>query len=445
MTISRFISFFFLTFSILIFIFIFYRSEIQYSGVFFGYYLKYYLVTIFFIGLSILSFFINKTFKIQITITIFLTLFGFYIWEGYLIINYGNKMKQNFVTDEKIKSYKDKTGNEYDIRSKIQAFRDLKKLNNNATIPIFPSEWINGDKKDIFPFAGKSNSQTLDCNENGYYSTFQSDRFGFNNIDDNWEKNKIEYILIGDSFAFGQCVNQENIISSKLKLLTENDNGVLNLGYPSTSILIQYATLKEYFPKKKVKNILYFFQEANDLKGLSTELSDEILIKYIKQPNFRQELIKKQNEINKLVEKKIMDAYQKKEEEEEDHLNLIKFIKLTNFRELYINNYYQPNIKEFTTTLKLLKKFSEEKNSKLYFIYAPEYYRYIGINSEKLYDREKIIKIVKSLDISLIDLNQSVNEKILNPLELFPFGKFGHMNEFGYDFVAKTIHEKLSN
>ena len=436
------ISYFYLIFSVFIFLFIFYRSEIQYSNYFFGYYVKYYLISILFISLSILSFFINENLKFQITITIFLILFGLYIWEGYLIKNYGNKIKQSFLTDEKIRIYKENTGKEYDTRSKIKAYRDLKKNDINAAIATYPSVWINDKNKDIFPLAGKAHSQTLDCNENGYYSIYQSDRFGFNNTDDNWEKDVIEYLLIGDSFVHGQCVNEENTISGKLKSLKKNNNGVLNLGYSSSSILVQYATVKEYFPETKVKNILYFFHEGNDLKGLTTELNDEILIKYLDQPDFKQNLIKKQNKINKIIKSKIITS----QNQDKDQFNLIKFIKLTNFREIYINNFfYQPNLKKFTEILKLIKKLSDEKNSKLYFVYVPEYYRYIGIKSERLHQRNKIIKIAKNLDIAIIDLHQNILEKMQDPLKLYPFRKFAHFNEFGYDFVSKIIYEKLSN
>ena len=32
-------------------------------------------------------------------------------------------------------------------------------------------------EKSIFPFAGISNSKTIFCNENGYYSIYESDRY----------------------------------------------------------------------------------------------------------------------------------------------------------------------------------------------------------------------------------------------------------------------------
>ena len=59
------------------------------------------------------------------------------------------------------------------------------------------------EQKNIFPFAGFSKSRTINCNENGFFSEFHSDRFGFNNPDKEWEAKEIEFLIIGDSFALG--------------------------------------------------------------------------------------------------------------------------------------------------------------------------------------------------------------------------------------------------
>ena len=67
---------------------------------------------------------------------------------------------------------------------------------------------------DLLPLAGTSNSETIHCNENGYYSIYQSDRFGFNNPDTEWDKEKLEYLLVGDSMLHGDCVNRPDDITS---------------------------------------------------------------------------------------------------------------------------------------------------------------------------------------------------------------------------------------
>ena len=78
----------------------------------------------------------------------------------------------------------------------------------------------------ILTFSGVSFAKTIMCNENGYYSIYDSDRFGFNNPDDQWDQD-LDFLLIGDSFVNGACVNRPNDIGSNLRKF--NLNG-LNLG-----------------------------------------------------------------------------------------------------------------------------------------------------------------------------------------------------------------------
>ena len=53
------------------------------------------------------------------------------------------------------------------------------------------------------------------CNESGYYSTYNSDRYGFNNSDEVWDYDNLEYLIVGDSFVWGSCVNDGFNLSSQ--------------------------------------------------------------------------------------------------------------------------------------------------------------------------------------------------------------------------------------
>ena len=133
--------------------------------------------------------------------------------------------------------------------------------------------------------SGKSNSKTIFCNENGYYAIYKSDRYGFNNPDEEWDKTEVEYLLVGDSFVHGACVNRPNDISSKLRNLS--NKSVISLGYGSNGPILEYASLREFFPDR-VKNVLWFYYEGNDVKNLSDELRNVFLRKYINNINFSQ-------------------------------------------------------------------------------------------------------------------------------------------------------------
>ena len=62
---------------------------------------------------------------------------------------------------------------------------------------------------------------TIYCNENGYFSNYFSDRYGFNNPDNEWDKKQIDYVLVGDSFTHGACVNRPYDIASNLRRLSK--------------------------------------------------------------------------------------------------------------------------------------------------------------------------------------------------------------------------------
>ena len=64
-------------------------------------------------------------------------------------------------------------------------------------------------------------------------------------------------------------------------------------------------------------------------------------------------------------------------------------------------------------------KFVEKNNSSLYFVYVPSKRRYINpkVNTSELFNYGKLIELVKSNNINLIDLNIDFFSKEKNPLD----------------------------
>ena len=94
---------------------------------------------------------------------------------------------------------------------------------------------------------------------------------------------------------------------------------------------------------------------------------------------------------------------------------------------------------EYKKILKLTKEFVDGKNSKLYFVYLPEYARYKTKFDNTNYLQIK--KILNDLNIPLIDIHTEIFTKEKSPTLLFPFGFFGHYNELGYDKVSNKIYK----
>ena len=116
-----------------------------------------------------------------------------------------------------------------------------------------------------------SNRRTILCNEGGYTAIIDSDRYGFNNPDNEWDKKEIKYLLIGDSAVQGYCVNRPDDFASNLRKFTNKNEGVLSLGFAGSGPLLELAILREYLPQVKTTNIVWIYAEGNDLHDLVKE------------------------------------------------------------------------------------------------------------------------------------------------------------------------------
>ena len=432
----------FLTISFLLLIYTFYKSEFYWDGNKRDYYLSYYLISFILIFLSIITFFINHKLKEYLIIIVISTVVVLYSFEAYLILKKTNSKEQlskkNQINEQIIKDqiYENKTGKKFDKRTKLEILNDLRETYNKIQVTVSPYNYINKIKP-VFPLSAISNSKTIFCNENGYYAIYQSDRYGFNNPDDNWDADEVEYLLVGDSFVHGACVNTPNDIGSILRNLSKKS--VLNLGYSGNGPLIEFATLREYM-SSNVKKVLWVYFEDNDLSGLHNEMADKILMKYYDDATFTQNLKFKQKEIDQLSVNSINREKNVNEINSDNRIlkiELINFIKITNLRVLiYPPPQLTPRLKEI---LKLAKELVNKNNSKLYFIYLPGYARYNTNYDNKNYNLIK--KIVNQLDIPFVDIPKEVFEKEKNPLNLFPFKMNGHYTVEGYKKVSETIYE----
>ena len=440
-TLSKLISILFLGISIIFLLYTLYRSELIHQETRFDYYLKYYLFGIFLIILSIISFFIDKEMKIDTCIILFSSMLGLYVVEGYFFLNSAHYQ----VLKSDIK---------FDVRTKLEIYQDLKKNDPNSVVSIVPS-LLKIDNKTIFTLSGISNRKTLHCNENEYYSIYQSDRYGFNNPDSEWDKEQISLLLVGGSFAHGDCVNEPDTIGGNLRKNIKS-GGVLNLGQGGNGPLIEYATLREYLPLTKTERVLWIYYEGNDLLELSRELNNKILLKYLNNQNFTQNLYLKQGKIDtkrindlkkstKLLKKENLN-FSKNENLNHLKFEFINFLKLFNTRKLTIEKmFYGASPKDLKKILELSKKFTETNGAKFYFIYLPEYHRYIiNLNINNNYKNyKKVIKTVESLNIPLIDIHKELFHLHNDPKSLFPFRSEGHYTELGYKMVAETISKKI--
>ena len=152
-----------------------------------------------------------------------------------------------------ISSYKHKKWAKYK-RSSFDIYKEYKNSGKDIVTtvpPPFYIDWLvsrnytNLDdqglklnrKNNLYQLSGISNKLTIFCNESGYWSTYQSDRYGFNNPDEQWDKLHFDFVLVGDSFTLGACVHEKDTIAGQLR----NKAEVLNLGYGA---MVHYSSMQ---------------------------------------------------------------------------------------------------------------------------------------------------------------------------------------------------------
>ena len=122
---------------------------------------------------------------------------------------------------------------------KYKIYLDYKNSGKDVVVSIPPSTFISkiNNEDEIYPLSGISNKLTICCNEWGYVKTYKSDRYGFNNPDEQWDKLHFDFVLVGDSFTLGACVHEKDTIAGQLR----NKAEVLNLGYGA---MVHYSSMQ---------------------------------------------------------------------------------------------------------------------------------------------------------------------------------------------------------
>jgi len=429
--------------SFVLFLYVFYRSEIIFNGDRRNFYLAYYIISLIgFITGFVLIFLNNNIFK-YLSITIISLIFSFYIFEFYMTY-VSITMLKDLNIKKKIKIYKKNTGKDYDIRDIYSYYLDQKKNNPNIRIDSTSANLLKYNELELFPLSGVSNSEVILCNENGYYKHIFTDRYGFNNVDEIWDYKEQEYVLFGDSFAEGYCEDKEHTLVNNLQKLLQKK--VLNLGQGGAGSLLEYATIREYLPIKT--NNLIMLLSDNDIIDLRKELKNSVLIKYLKDKNFTQNLL--------LNQKKIDTIYKTIFENEEKYrkkIEFIRFIKLNYVRSYLsnllskkqkINKVSQSNVDsegylEFKEIMLELKNLSLKREFNFFVIYLPSYNYFKG-NSYYNKDHYPIINILKDYEINYLDLTKEVFSNEKDPYDLFPFGFYGHYNKNGSKKISEAIY-----
>ena len=208
---------------------------------------------------------------------------------------------------------------------------------------------------------------------------------------------------------------------------------VLNLGQSGNGPLFEFATLREYL-NPNIKKVLWIYYE-NDLINLEEEKKNTFLINYLNDLSFTQNLKLKQNEIDNLLLQKINEILGNVERARLIY-KILSYLTIHNTRKLIFTP--PTPMEDFKKIIQLTKKLLKKNNTKLYFVYLPEYSRYLTNFNDSNF--KKVKNIINELNIPFLDIHQEVFDKEQNPLKNL-FSSTGHYNVEGYKKVAKQIYK----
>ena len=326
----------------------------------------------------------------------------------------------------------------FDKRTRYEIYKEEVENDENYTMIVYPRVNLS-EKNNVFFLSGIGNKNTVTCNEMGYYAINKSDRYGFNNDDKIWDEKEIDILLLGDSFAYGECVKREDNIPSKI--IEQNPNlKIINLGMGGNGPLIEYATFREFKPFL-FKNLIWIYYEGNDLKDLNNELVNSILIKYLEDYQFTQNLMLNHKSVEKKIENKTSNLVESYDQGLFKDFKLLKFLKLFRTRYLLIPKKDElPYHKLEDILTKVNKDLSSDQN--FYLMYIPSHKNFIKKNKNENYFKLKSFLTKES--IIMIDLFEELKISEKDYKKFTPFGAGeGHFSKFGYQEIAKLIFKKM--
>ena len=354
---------------------------------------------------------------------------------------------------------------EYDLRSTEEIFLTLRSNNQNIKPnfyyhPIFfNSETLKRQKKSnkIIPFRGPINAKSVSCTEDFQHRLIINDKYGFRNENNIYEK-PIQNVILGDSYAEGFCVGQDEDIAGNLNLM---GYPTANFAVGTTAPLVSLGVLREFGNILKPKNFIYFYFEGNDLEGLEWEKKQKDLIKYLDK-DYKINYLEKYDEVNSFLNaiakesiehaERVVDA--KKNNTQNTNNKIIgttkDILEINNIRNILKNSIFKSSktnydLQFFYKVISEMDLNAKRLNSRYIFVYVPTWSRYFTRFTKKdkaIFLKDEILSKLKNMNIETLDLTEVFNNQD-EIKQYFPLGYLGHFNAKGYKKISEALLKKL--
>ena len=325
--------------------------------------------------------------------------------------------------------------------------------------------WVDlGYTGGLMPVSGAANRAWVYCNEGGFWPIARTDRHGFNNDDAVWDKTDRRVLLVGDSFAAGACVKQEDTGAGQLRRMGD---AAVSLGTGGNGPLLELATLREYGALYRPRVVVWFmfdFHSINRLavdqleSGWGGEAYSATLMRYL-DPAHTQNLAARQAEIdafwdrlwadqNALRQRQDADAeWARKRRDALDAARARLGMKpLGPERQLS----FEEGVELFADILARAKSEVESWGGRLV---VAQYYDISRFRIGPSPHRDKFLPRIAALGIPIVDIDAAI-EATGDPMAHFPFrghptpfnhAGCGHENAQGYRVFAEALAKAMGD
>jgi hypothetical protein len=333
---------------------------------------------------------------------------------------------------------------------------------------VRPDWGIEVDGVQTLPFGGVSGKRTVFCNENGYWAIYDADEHGFNNPKGIWGTAPLDVVILGDSYSQGACVPPDKITAAYVR---KRFPKTLTLGMCANGPLMELANLKELVVDLKPKIVLWVYFN-NDISDMDVEVQSPLLMRYLDEDGFRQNLGAKQAALDKVLDVYLddvgsrspawpsglasvgltrastplffQDLVMREEHSSWSGTLRLDWVSSAITSRLLSTDYFAqpPRWDLFRKVLAKAKSTVSGWGGKTYFVYLPDSFFLEFRGKREDPKRAGVLEAAKAAGMSIIDVHEEFL-KLPNP-ESFKSHYVAHYNEKGFALVGNIIVEALA-
>jgi hypothetical protein len=344
---------------------------------------------------------------------------------------------QRYDVRDRVETAARQFGNPFDPRSLDEVVADLRAKGTNA----HPFMRILHHGGPLMPIANTPNRLIAMCNEIGQYLIIRSDRHGFNNPDAIWDQAPVEMAVVGDSFVHGFCApKNDGMVDRARKSLPS----IVNLGIGGNSPQTNLATLVEYAPVVRPRQIVWVHYAGNDLSGMMQDKNHPVLRRYVDEPGFTQHLVDHDDEVVRMMDRFFDTEYGGTNRYAQTPIqSMLKrprnFLKFTSVREALGITHWDGATVDFdllTRIFKRTKLLADSLGSKVTVISLPHV---LQAAHELELPEQRLRDIVTGLGMNYMDAGAEMR-KLGDTPSFYEFGSYGgHLSPKGNALLADMI------